>query len=529
LALIHFQHRDYVAQQRGRAESQISVDRLGQWDAATGGRDVLDRDGRELGFVIQTSPTSDHIVGFSGPTNMMIAFDRRSRIIGMAVIRSGDTREHLEEIVNDRAFMQRFNGLTWREAKGASDVDAVSGATLTSHAIVEAIIHRLGGRKPPGRFPKPISIEEVRAVFPDADTLKPDPRRAPIENVLDKQQQVIGAMMRTGPLVENEIGYEGPTDTLVAFDRRLKVKTIALRHSYDNEPYVGYVRDEAGFLELFNGKSLEQLAGLDLETEGVEGVSGATMTSMAVARGLIKAAGQIRSKPKEKRPLLSVHFRDIGTAVLVVAALAIGFTSLRRRKALRIVFQLLIIVYLGLINGDMLSMALVVGWAQSGVSWQTAPGLLLLVAAALIVPLTSKRQTYCHRVCPFGAIQQLAKHRLPWQIKLKKRWATLLRAVPWLLLLWVFLVAMLHLPFNLVAIEPFNAFVFQIAGWATLAVAAVGLVASLFVPMAYCRFGCPTGAMLEFVRAKGAGDHWAWRDSLAAVTVIIGAGLLFGV
>ena len=61
---------------------------------------------------------------------------------------------------------------------------------------------------------------------------------------------------------------------------------------------------------------------------------------------------------------------------------------------------------------------------------------------------------------------------------------------------------MLSLPVSLVDIEPFDAWVFRVAGWATITVAIVGLVASLFVPMAYCRYGCPTGALLKFLQVS---------------------------
>jgi polyferredoxin len=95
-----------------------------------------------------------------------------------------------------------------------------------------------------------------------------------------------------------------------------------------------------------------------------------------------------------------------------------------------------------------------------------------------------------------------------------------MKLLPGVLLAWCVAVAMLHLPFSLVDIEPFDAWVWRIAGWATITIAVVGLAASLFVPMAYCRYGCPTGAMLEFLRFNAHSDRWSPRDwtALALVT-----------
>ena len=81
-----------------------------------------------------------------------------------------------------------------------------------------------------------------------------------------------------------------------------------------------------------------------------------------------------------------------------------------------------------------------------------------------------------------------------------------------MLLAWCVLVGMTTLGFSLVDIEPFDAYVFRIAGWATITVAVVGLAASLFVPMAYCRYGCPTGAVLQWLRFHTGSDRWSIRD-----------------
>ena len=169
----------------------------------------------------------------------------------------------------------------------------------------------------------------------------------------------------------------------------------------------------------------------------------------------------------------------------------------------------------------MLAQALLVGWAQHGIPWQTASGLVLLTAAALIIPITTKRNLYCSHLCPHGALQQLVKKRLPWQAEVPKRLARALRLLPLALLAVCVVVPMTGAAFSLVDLEPFDAWVYSIAGWPTIAVAAVGLTASLFVPMAYCKYGCPTGAILEFLRFHAKSDRWSPRDSVAAALLLL--------
>jgi polyferredoxin len=185
----------------------------------------------------------------------------------------------------------------------------------------------------------------------------------------------------------------------------------------------------------------------------------------------------------------------------------------------------LLVVYLGFLNGDMLSQALIVGWAQNGIPWRLGPGLVILSAAALLTPAVTKRQLYCHHICPYGAAQQLLRGRVSRRRRIARHWRRWLQLIPPVLLVLVVLTAMLHWPINLAGIEPFDAFLFWIAGTAALTIAVVGLAASALVPMAYCRFGCPTGAMLEYVRYQGQSDRFSRRDALAAGLLLLALGL----
>jgi hypothetical protein len=347
----------------------------------------------------------------------------------------------------------------------------------------------------------------------------------------------IGRIVRTTPAADDVVGYQGPTETLIGLDANGKIIGLAVGRSFDNEPYVGYVREEPYFLEFFNGRTLAELSKTDLAEAGVEGVSGATMTSLAVARGTVLAAEEYLQAFQEQRrhaeqaarpePAWRPTPRDMGTAAVVVAGLLIGLTSLRGRRWIRWPFLAVLVGYLGFVNGDMLSQALLVGWAGHGVPMRSAAGLAFLTVAALAVPLVSKSNVYCSHICPHGAAQQLLKDRLPWRLHLPRWLQRGLSLVPGLLLVWVVLVPMAGLGFSLVDIEPFDAYVFRIAGWATLAIALVGLVASLFVPMAYCRFGCPTGALLGFLRYNRRSDRLNVRDGIAALCLAVAIGLYF--
>ena len=93
--------------------------------------------------------------------------------------------------------------------------------------------------------------------------------------------------------------------------------------------------------------------------------------------------------------------------------------------------------------------------------------------------------------------------------------------VPAAILGLVLVAALGQLDLNLAAIEPFDAFSFRVAGWLTIAIALTGMIASFFVPMAYCRFGCPTGTLLSFLRFNRQSHMIHPRDCVAVVMLLV--------
>lgn len=538
--LVRQQHRNYLSIEASRKQRPVDVETLrtffpdvvagGLFDAERRTQQVVDSTSQPLGFVVQTSPQSDGIVGFSGPTNVLIAFGIDDRIIGLRILWSRDTREHVELIERQEEFLDSWDGVLWTEAANRTFVDGVSGATLTSLAIAESIATRLGGSIPSLRFPETLAVSEILDQFPNASTLSPDPRRPALHRILGAEGSLLGYVFRTSPAADNLVGYQGPTDSLLMLDADEKVLGIRLRHSFDNEPYVRYVKDEDYFLNLFNGRSLTDIAELDLFEARVEGVSGATMTSMNVADAIVLAAKHSSTEvepvaPSHKTMLPNV--RQFATLAIVLAGLIIGLSRLRKFRLARLSLLVGVIAIVGVWNGDMLSQATLIGWAQYDIPWRIAIGLVVVSIVAVVIPAVSRTQIYCHQLCPHGAVQQLVKKRLPLQQKLPGWLRRTLLLLPFGLLVWCIVVSMLHLPFSLVDLEPFDAWVFQAAGTATIVIAVVGLGASLFVPMAFCRYGCPTGALLDFIRFNSRSDLWTRTDWLATTLLLITLTLRF--
>ncbi|TDU81021.1 4Fe-4S binding protein [Prosthecobacter fusiformis] len=492
----------------------------------SGWRPVLDTQEKLLGYVATTAPESDKIIGYSGPTHSLLVFNTEGVLTGIRVLKSHDTSDHLAEVIADRKFFKQFIPDPKTRERPPGPLHIVTGATLTSAAIAQGVMGKLGQSAGTSlRFPDEITLAEVQSLLPEAASMQPSTGYPGGFQILNAEEKPIALAVRTSPVTDTLIGYKGPTDTLMLLDAQGSVlQKIALRRSYDTKRYVGYITGDQYFLNLFNNRSVEELATLDFDKAKIEGVSGATETSWSMAEGLKKRAQNLLEQ-RSAGWLRQVHWRwqDWGHLAVITSALIMAFTRLRGRTWVRHTHHTLLVIYTGFIAGELLSQGLLAGWAAHGTPWRSAPGLMLLAAVALLGPVFTSKQLYCHHICPHGALQQLMARRLRWQWKIPAWLDRGLSRLPFLLLALVFLIVIFGWAVDLNDLEPFDAYVFRVAGWASIAIALIGLLASLFTPLAYCKYGCPTGAVFKLIRFTGDADRLGMRDWIAACLIAIAA------
>ena len=103
--------------------------------------EVKDTKGNKLGTVLFSSPYSDNIKGFNGPTPLLIALDAEGRIKNVVLLENQETPFYAKLVVNGGLY-DAWNGLTPDDALN-KDVDAVSGATYTSNGVKKSLVARL--------------------------------------------------------------------------------------------------------------------------------------------------------------------------------------------------------------------------------------------------------------------------------------------------------------------------------------------------------------------------------------------------
>jgi Na+-translocating ferredoxin:NAD+ oxidoreductase RnfG subunit len=530
VGLIHKSHQEFLSKlnDKGQPIELSDVQKVLPQAVALNSEDdnpakvhAYDEQEKRIGLITQTSPQGDSAIGFSGSTNLMVIWDEEDQVSSVSIRTSGDTVDHVDAILEKPDFFKQFEGKTREDLAELGNIEAVSGATLTSMAIVDAIALRFGGEKKVGRFPNPIQLEEVIKYFKTASELVPSTTHPSLVEVHDNNGTVLGKVGRTSPYSDQIIGYQGPIDTLLAFDQNSSLQGMRIRSSFENQPYADYPNDDAYFESLFTGKTIAELADMNLTKEEVEGVSGATMTSIAMAEGIVKTAGdwdrdrESVSVKDSAKPLIYWKARDYGSLGVILFASFVAFTRRGKTKFFRITLQILLVCYLGLVNGDILSQALFAGWAQNGVPWQRAPILALLSLAALIIPMATGKSFYCHQLCPHGAAQQWMRKLKKKPIHIPRALDNILKCVPVALLFFVVFLAFSSSTHTVAILEPFDAYVWEVAGAITIAIALISLLVSAFVPMAYCRYGCPTGAMLKLFEFGKNDQGWTRRDYLS--------------
>ncbi len=96
----------------------------------------------QIGWANNTSPSSDSIVGFASSVPLLVAFDMGDKLVGIKLLKNYESPDFVEKIVKT-GFMESWDNLHILDI-GNSTVDAVSGATLTSVAIINTIKHSIG-------------------------------------------------------------------------------------------------------------------------------------------------------------------------------------------------------------------------------------------------------------------------------------------------------------------------------------------------------------------------------------------------
>ena len=138
-------------------------------------------------------------------------------------------------------------------------------------------------------------LEDLQFVMPDADIFSEKSGTPPViqayRNAEDGEAQLIGYVFETPDLPPEEIGYSAPIDVLVGID--LEGTLTGIKVLYYTESYKSIRGDFINteyFSDQFEDKNIIENFRVGMD---IDGISRATITSWAVARGVRNAARQV--------------------------------------------------------------------------------------------------------------------------------------------------------------------------------------------------------------------------------------------
>ena len=335
-------------------------------------------------------------------------------------------------------------------------------------------------------------------------------------------------VVNTKPLAKDVQGYGGPVPLKI----HIKDGRVAAVEAEPNAESPDFFNRAKELLNHWQNKSVDEAL-----AEEVDAVSGATFSSRAIIanmqRGLAYAKqhgqwgedGSVGALETSAPPIMGSSVGALETSAshivgsedgsvgaletsappivaLIVVLLGAVVPLFYNNRRLHLVQLAVNVVVLGLWTGTFVSYTLFLRIFAGGVSLSAIGALaapLLMLIVALIYPLAGRSGHYCANICPFGSAQELAGKLSRRKLRITPRVLKLLSVLR--NLLWGVLMALLLTGTCTAWIdyELFTAFLYSSASVWVIVLAALFLVLSVWVPRPYCRFVCPTGALIKSV------------------------------
>ncbi|MCG8471929.1 MAG: 4Fe-4S binding protein [Desulfobacterales bacterium] len=287
-------------------------------------------------------------------------------------------------------------------------------------------------------------------------------------------------------------GWGGPMVVAPVVDKNLALEEVVILKHRETPAFFDYVKT-SGFLGQFQSKT--HMDPLALQTD-IDAVTGATITSRAITRGVREAMDQaawelLGVKPTEKRAEIHFGFRE----ALLLSLFGLTFVAVKKKwRKTRLPVLAASFLFLGLMTKSPVSVsniaALLMGHGPTLSEhlfwWILVPGSLVFVALL-------GKNAWCGWLCPFGAIQEGILRTGGLKLSVPKPLQKPLKSAPKIVALAALLAAFISGNASRASVEPF-ATLFGLKGapwqWYLVSFAIAG---SFLIPRFWCRYFCPAG------------------------------------
>lgn len=303
-------------------------------------------------------------------------------------------------------------------------------------------------------------------------------------------------VMLSSPYCDDIRGWGGSIPFALVVDNDDKIIKMHLLPNYETPSWIDGLK-EKNFFQTWDGLTLSEA----LEKE-VDAITGSTMTCDAIIESMNRRLSIYTEVEESKKKSNYKKIIGILVSTLVLLFALLSFLYPKKLGKFRIALLLATVAVFGFWKAEFLSMALLANWLINGMSPASNIVLFSILVLSIILPLFTNKSFYCQYVCPYGSAQELMGKLPIKKITLGGTIIKILNPIKFILLFIITLILVLQLDIVLENFEPFSAFQFQFASLTVLVIAIVMLVLSIFSNKPWCRFFCPTGALLSMLRAK---------------------------
>lgn len=293
-------------------------------------------------------------------------------------------------------------------------------------------------------------------------------------------------------------GYGGPLSIVVLVDTMGTLIESELMNSYETASFLAKLENKK-YYDQYLGKAVNNRF---IIHEDLDAVSGATITSVAIAEAVRDASYKIAEHNLNiETPEIEKTFRFTAKEGIALLLFILGVISVfLGKKKLRYFSLFLGLVFIGFMFNASLSVThfgrILLGYfpdIYSHFIWW------LLMAGTFTIIIVWGKNVYCSTLCPFHASQIILNKISSINLKLSRKQAKVLSETPFYLL-WLSLI-LIFLSSNptIASYEPF-AMLFSLEGvgiqWYILPASLIG---ALFFSNFFCRFFCPVGGALRWM------------------------------
>jgi len=296
-------------------------------------------------------------------------------------------------------------------------------------------------------------------------------------------------------------GYGGPLRVAVVVDTSGTIIGTELLNSFETVSFLAKL-DNNNYYDQYETKRVVDRFELKKD---LEAVSGATVSSLAIANAAREASYKIAEKKLELEvPQFEKIWKFTRKEGITLLIFLIGVVaSFWRIKKLKYVSLFLGLIFLGFMFNASLSLTHLgrtfLGYfpdIHSHFVWW------LLMAGTFTIVIGWGKNIYCNTMCPFRATQMILNKISGINLKLPNKLAKILSQTPFVLLWLSLLIIFISANPTMASYEPF-ALMFSLKGvgiqWYILPASLIG---ALFFSNFFCRFFCPVGGSLRWLQKK---------------------------